>query len=108
MRGTAARKQLGIHDLPDTGSAPYAATWDPVRRVVWIPTANGNVIYRFDPADKSFGVLPMPSQGAFMRMIDVDPQTGYLVRSYANIADIVHGPRMAFTIDPGDGAYDAL
>ena len=102
---TRARRQLGIYDLPDTGSAPYAVTWDPVREVVWIATANADAIYRFDPADKSFGVLPMPRAGAFLRMIDIDPKSGILVTSYANIIEFVQGPRMALTIDPGDGAY---
>jgi cytochrome c len=76
-----------------------------VRRVVWVLTANGDVIYRFDPRDKSFGVLPMPRTQAFLRMLDVDPVTGVLVTSYANIVDVVQGPRMALIIDPGDGAY---
>jgi len=101
----AARQMVGIYDLPDTGSAPYSATWDPVRKVVWVVTSNGDVIYRFDPRDQSFGVLPMPRQRAFMRMLDVDPETGVLVTSYANIVENVHGPRMALIIDPGDGAY---
>jgi streptogramin lyase len=102
---TAARRQIGIYDLPDTGSAPYAVTWDPVRRVVWIATANADAIYRFDPLDKTFGVIPMPRTGAFLRMIDVDPKTGVLVTAYANIVEFVKGPRMALIVDPGDGAY---
>lgn len=96
---------LGIYDLPDTASAPYAATWDPVCKVVWVATSNGDVIYRFDPRTKEFGVLPLPRERAFLRMIDVDPETGVLVSSYANIVDVVQGPRMAFIVDPGDGAY---
>ena len=99
------RELVGLYDLPDTASAPYATTWDPVRRVVWIATANGDVIYRFDPRTKSFGVLPLPREQAFLRMIDVDPRTGVLITSYANIVDIVQGPRMALIVDPGDGAY---
>ena len=102
---TKARRQLGIYDLPDTGSAPYSVTWDPVRRVVWIATANADAIYRYDPAEKSFAVLPLPRTGAFLRMIDVDPATGLLVSSYANIVEFVKGPRMALTIDPGDAVY---
>jgi len=102
---TFARKQLGIYDLPDTGSAPYAVTWDPVRKVVWIANSNADAIYRFDPANKSFGVIPMPRTGALLRMIDIDPATGVLVTSYANIVEFVKGPRMALIVDPGDGAY---
>ncbi len=102
---TKTREMVGIYDLPDTASAPYTATWDQVRKVVWIGTSNGDVIYRFDPATKEFGVLPLPRAQAFLRMIDIDPKTGVLVSSYANIVDIVNGPRMALIIDPGDNAY---
>lgn len=102
---TRTRQMVGIYDLPDTASAPYTATWDQVRKVVWIGTSNGDVIYRFDPATKEFGVLPLPRERAFLRMIDIDPQSGVLVTSYANIVDIVNGPRMALIIDPGDNAY---
>lgn len=103
---TKARKQLGMYDLPDTGSAPYAVTWDSVRKVVWIATSNADVIYSFDPQTGSFGVIPLPRAGAFLRMIDIDPESGVLVTSYANIVEFVKGPRMALIIDPGDGAYD--
>jgi virginiamycin B lyase len=99
------RKMIGVYDLPDTASAPYATTWDPVRKVVWVATANGGVIYRFDPRTRKFAVLPLPREQGFLRMIDVDPRTGVLVTSYANIVDIVQGPRMALIVDPGDGAY---
>jgi cytochrome c len=76
-----------------------------VRKVLWIPTSNGDAIYRFDPRDKSFGVLPLPRQNAYLRMIDVDEATGQLVTSYANIVEQSHGPRMALVIDVGDNAY---
>jgi streptogramin lyase len=100
-----SRTMLGIYDLPDTASAPYSATWDPVRRAVWVATSNGDVIYRFDAATKEFGVLPLPRERSFLRMIDIDPATGVLVSSYANIVEVVNGPRMALIVDPGDGAY---
>lgn len=102
---TKTRRMIAIHDLPDTGSAPYTTTWDPVRKVVWIGTSNGDVIYRFDPRTRQFAVLPLPRERAFLRMIDIDPRTGVLVTSYANIVDIVQGPRMALIIDPGDDVY---
>jgi streptogramin lyase len=102
---TRSHKQIGIYDLPDRASAPYAVTWDPVRKVVWIPTSNADVLYRFNPADNSFAALPMPRAGAFLRMVDIDTKTGRLITSYANIVEQVHGPRMALIIEPGDGAY---
>ena len=99
------RQMIAIHDLPDTASAPYAVTWDPVRKVVWAAVSNNDVIYRFDPATREFGVLPLPRPQTFIRMIDIDPATGVLVASTANIVEVVNGPRMAMIIDPGDGAY---
>jgi streptogramin lyase len=77
-----------------------------VRKIVWIPTSNADVIYKFDPATHAVTALPMPRTGAFLRMVDVDPKSGRLVTSYANIVEQVHGPRMALIIEPGDGAYD--
>ena len=102
-----ARKMIGTYELPDRASAPYAVTWDPKRKVVWIPTSNANAIYRFDPRDKSFAVVPLPREGAFLRMLQVDKKTGSLITSYANIVENVHGPRMAVTIDLGDQAAGA-
>ena len=99
------REMIAIHDLPDIGAAPYSVTWDSVRQVVWVATANADVIYRFDPATRAFGVLPLPREQSFLRMIDIDPASGVLVSSYANIVENVNGPRMALIIEPGDGAY---
>ncbi|HEY5567863.1 MAG TPA: hypothetical protein VIM81_11560 [Gammaproteobacteria bacterium] len=101
---TRARRMIGVYDLPDRASAPYAVTWDSKRKVLWIPTSNADAIYRFDPRDKSFAVLPLPREGAFLRQLLVDSETGALVTSYANIVENVHGPRMALMIDLGDGA----
>jgi virginiamycin B lyase len=101
---TKSHRMLGIYDLPDRASAPYATTWDPLRKVVWIPTSNADVIYRFDPRTRSIGVLPLPRERGFLRMVHVDRGSGFLVTSYANIVEHVRGPRMALLIDPGDGA----
>lgn len=104
---TKTRKTIGLYDLPDRASAPYSVTWDNLRKVAWIPTSNANVIYRFDPRDKSFKVLPLPREQGFLRMVGIDPKTGYLATSYANISIPVHGPRMAVLIDLGDGVGKA-
>lgn len=97
-----AYRRVAEYDLPDRASGPYAATWDMKRRVVWIATSNADVIYRFDPATKSFGVIPLPRQKAYLRMLQVDPGSGDLVTSYANLPGNAAGPRMAVLIDPGD------
>ena len=101
---TKAGHMLGIYALPDRASAPYATFWDPLRKVVWIPTSNADVIYRFDPRTHRIGVLPLPREGAFLRMVHVDRGSGALVTSYANIVEHVRGPRMALLIDLGDDA----
>jgi streptogramin lyase len=93
---------MTTYDLPDRAAAPYAVTWDDARQVVWIPTSNADAIYRFDPATEEFGVLPLPRQRAYTRMVTIDPDTGDLVSSYANIHERVRGPRMALTIHVGD------
>ena len=102
---TRAKERIGTYDLPDRGAAPYAVTWDPIRKVVWVATSNADVIYRFDPSTKEFGVLPLPRQRGYLRMLQVDPDTGVLVSSYGNVPFMAEGPRMAFILDPGDGAY---
>jgi streptogramin lyase len=101
---TIARRMAGVFDLPDRASAPYATTWDPVRKVVWVVTSNADVIYRFDPQTRAFGVLPLPRERSFLRILHVDRKSGMLVTSYANIVQHVRGPRMVLLIDPGDGA----
>lgn len=104
---TKAGRMVGIYDLPDRASAPYATTWDPIRKVVWISTSNADAIYRFDPRTRGIGVLPLPRERGFLRMIHVERRSGALVTSYANIVEHVRGPRMALLIDPGDGALKA-
>jgi len=98
-----ARRQLAVFDLPDRASAPYAVTWDAVRQVLWIATSNADLIYRFDPQDRSFGVIPLPRQRTFLRMLQVEPESGMLATSYGLLPARAPGPRMALIIDPGDG-----
>jgi streptogramin lyase len=99
---THTHRMIGVYDLPDRASGPYGLTWDPRRKVLWIANSNSDAIYRFDPRDKSFGVLPLPREGAFLRMLAIDKTTGALVTSYANLVEFSKGPRMAVMIDLGD------
>ncbi|MFO1410430.1 MAG: hypothetical protein U1F06_08655 [Steroidobacteraceae bacterium] len=101
---TRARRMIGIYDLPDRASAPYSTTWDPLRKVVWIATSNANLLYRFDPRDKSFAVLPLPREGAFLRMVAVDRSGGALVTSYSNIVQDVPRPAHGAAHRPGRSA----
>jgi virginiamycin B lyase len=105
---TLNRRQLGIYDLPDRASAPYAVTWDQGRQVLWVVTANADVIYRFDPKTKTFGVIPLPQPKTFLRSLFVDPDNGWLVTSAGNLPETTDGPRTALVIDPGDSTHNAI
>jgi len=97
----ASGKILATFDLPDRSASPYAVTWDEHRKAVWIATANGDAIYRLDPASGAFLVYPMPRQMAYMRQISIDGTSGQLVASYGNYPE-GSGPSMGVLIDVGD------
>ncbi len=78
-------KHLGTYSLPDRNAAPYAVTWDPVRKKVWVANANSNSLYQFDPVTKSFRELPLPRRNSYVRMIAIDQQTADLWLTYAPI-----------------------
>lgn len=104
-----SREQI-FHELPDRASAPQSVTYDPVRKVIWIATSNGDLIYRFEPGTGEFSVIPLPRQGASLRSLAVDPVSGKLVTSYKNELAAMNGARSALVIlviEPGDGAYRA-
>jgi len=96
-----------IHDLPDRASAPQATTFDPGRKVVWITTANGDLVYRFDPRTGGFAVLPLPRRATQLRTIAVDPVSGMLIATYADARATIAAPSMALTIDLGETALQA-
>ena len=98
-----AHRQIGIYALPDRASAPYAVTWDPGRQVLWVATSNADAIYRFDPKTHAFGVIPLPHQRSYLRMLQVEPKTGLLATSTALLPARAVGPRAGLVIDPGDG-----
>ena len=87
--------------MPDPNNAAYSAVWDPWRRVIWIGTSNADVIYRFDPDDRSFAVYPLPSDMGYLRMITFDRRNGNLWTAYSNIPTGA-GPSRFLMIDPGD------
>jgi len=89
------------YDLPDRSSAPYSVTWDEFRKVLWIGTANADVIYRFNPKTEEFHVVPLPRGMGYLRKIAIDPQTKDLVSSYANIPT-GSGPSMVLRISVKD------
>lgn len=98
---TRAGKELARHSLPDRNSSPYAVTWDQRRRVVWVAASNTDAIYRLGPDTGKIAVLPLPRERAYMRMIDLDRNTGDLWTTYAHLP-IGRGPNYAVRIEVGD------
>ena len=95
-------KELARVPMPDPNNAAYSAVWDQWRRVVWLGTSNANVIYKFNPADRSFEVFPLPSAMGYLRMITFDRRNGNLWTAYSNIPT-GSGPSRFVMVDPGDG-----
>lgn len=98
---TRARKELRRLDLPDRNSAPYATTWDPDRRVVWVAASNSDAIYRLDPKTGDAAVIPLPRKRTYLRMVDIDRRNGDLWTTYAPLP-IGRGPNFAVRVVPGD------
>jgi streptogramin lyase len=73
-----------IHDLPDRGSSPYNVVWDPLRKDLWVGTTNADKIYQFNPRAGTFKQYPLPHQGAYLRMLSIDPHNGDVWSMYAN------------------------
>lgn len=98
---TRAGKEVARYPLPDRNSSPYAVTWDQRRRVVWVAASNTDAIYRLDPATGKVAVVPLPRERAYLRMIDLDRNTGDLWTTYAHLP-INRGPNYAVRIQVGD------
>jgi streptogramin lyase len=97
---TRTHKKIARVKLPDRWAAPYNVTWDSWRKCLWIGTTNANVIYRMDPKTYKFTRYPLPSRGAYVRMITFDRHTGNLWTAYSATGE---GPQALVEIDPGDG-----
>lgn len=97
---TKAKKVITRVNLPDRWAAPYNATWDSLRKCLWIGTTNADVIYRMDPKTYALTRYPLPSKNAYVRMMTFDRSTGNLWTAYSATGD---APQALVEIDPGDG-----
>lgn len=98
---TETREEIGRYPLPNQSSAPYVASYDPIRKKVWIGTSNADVLYSFDPKTGTFQTWPLPRKRAFIRSNPIDAETGCLTASYAQIPPSI-GPDMVLQLDPRD------
>ena len=99
------------YDLPDRGAASYSVTYDGGRNAVWVGTTNSDRIYRFDIEQERWRHYPLPRKEAYLRMIEVDFETGDLWTTYSNLPvgrrdPAIHGTEsannMLVRLHPGD------
>jgi len=77
--------EVGRYNLPDRGAAPYGITYDKKRNAIWLACSNADRIYRFDIAKETFKQYPLPRKETFLRVIDIDHETGDIWTTYASL-----------------------
>ena len=103
--------ELKRYSMPDRAGASYSVTLDPKRRALWVGTTNSDRIYRFDIDTEKWRHYPLPRKEAFLRMIEIDHETGDIWTAYANLPigprdPAIHGiegaNNMVVRLRPGD------
>lgn len=77
--------EIGRYTIPDRGAGPYGITLDKRRNAIWAATCNSDRIYRFDIATQAWRHYPLPRRETFIRMIELDPQTGDVWTTYSSL-----------------------
>jgi streptogramin lyase len=77
--------EVGRYNLPDRGAAPYGITYDKKRNAIWLACSNADRIYRFDIDKETFKQYPLPRKETFLRIIDIDHDTGDIWTTYASL-----------------------
>ncbi len=99
------------YSMPDRAGASYSVTLDAKRRALWVGTTNSDRIYRFDIDTEQWRHYPLPRKEAFLRMIEIDHETGDIWTAYANLPvgprdPAIHGiegaNNMVVRLRPGD------
>jgi virginiamycin B lyase len=78
-------EELGRWQIPDRGAAPYGITIDKKRNAIWAATSNSDRIYRFDIDTQKWRHYPMPRAETYIRMIELDPETGDVWTTYSSL-----------------------
>lgn len=82
--GDTTLYEVPVPTMPDGGSTiPYGLR---VARdgTVWMTELTGGRLVRFDPASESFALYPLPTRGAIVRHLWIDPRTGHVWGAYAS------------------------
>jgi streptogramin lyase len=77
--------EAGRYSLPDRGASPYGLTFDKKRNAIWVATSNSDRIYRLDIDTERWRQYPMPRKETFLRVIEVDHDTGDIWTTYASL-----------------------
>jgi streptogramin lyase len=78
-------RELGRYQIPDRGASPYGVTYDKKRNAVWAATSNSDRIYRFDVDTQKWRHYPLPRKETYIRMIELDRDTGDLWTTYSSL-----------------------
>ena len=70
------------YPLPVRDAVPYVARVDPASGRVWIGTSAADAVLAFDPATERFSVTELPSRGAMIRHMAIDPRNRDLWVAY--------------------------
>jgi len=107
----ATGEETGRYRIPDQGASPYGITLDKRRNAIWAATSNSDRIYRFDIEESRWRHYPLPRREAYIRMVEVDPQSGDVWTTYSSLPvgardPAIHGTaganNMIVRLHPGD------
>ena len=68
--------------LPMNDAVPYVARVDERRNAIWIGSSAASVVFRFDRASSQFTTYDLPSSGAMVRHMVIDPRNGDVWLAY--------------------------
>jgi len=70
-----AARRFREYALPVADAVPYVARVDRASGRVWIGTSAADAVLVFDPATERFTTIALPSRGAMIRHMAIDPKT---------------------------------
>jgi streptogramin lyase len=68
--------------IPVSNVLPYVARLAPGDSALWIGTGAGGGVFRFDVRTRRFTYIPLPSPGALVRHLTINPRTGDVWLAY--------------------------
>ncbi len=108
---TKSGLEIARYRIPDRGGSPYGITLDKRRNAIWAAPSNSDRIYRFDIESEKWSHYPLPRREAYIRLIEVHPETGDIWTTYSNLPvgerdpaiwGTKHANNMIVRLVPGD------